>query len=131
MLPEHERERDLTKSGFKHQAAGAAVPDHRRHNPAAGLGSAGVVYWLGSHAKDYADDLSMVGFNRAEERQMAILYGKQGQLIEDLENSLKQSGTQASLIAAAAAVIAIGCFYFARILEDEARQAELDGPQHV
>jgi hypothetical protein len=96
-----------------------------------GLGGAGVVYWLGSRAMNYSDDPSMVGFDRAEQRQMAMLYGKQGQLIEDLESSLKQPGTQAFLIAAAAAVIALGCFYFARILEDEARQAELDGPHHV
>ena len=96
-----------------------------------GIGGAGVVYWLGAHAMDYSDDPAMVGFDRAEERQLAILYGKQGQFIEDLENSLKRPGTQAFLAAAAAAVIAIGCFYFARILEDEARQAELDGPHQV
>jgi flagellar basal body-associated protein FliL len=92
-----------------------------------GLAGAGAVYWLGSRTPDYSDDPSMAGFNRSEERQMAILYGKQGQFIEDLENSLKQPGTQAILIVAAAAVIAAGCFYFARILEEETKQTALTG----
>jgi hypothetical protein len=69
----------------------------------------------------------MLGFHRAEERQMAILYGKQGQLMDDLENSLKQPGTQALLIVVAAAVAAAGCFYFARILEEEARDISAGG----
>jgi hypothetical protein len=87
-----------------------------------GLVSAGVIYWLGSRAPDFSDDPSMVGFNRSEERQMGILYGKQGQLIEDLKNSLKQPGTQAMLTVAAAGVVATGCFYFARLLANEAKQ---------
>lgn len=94
-----------------------------------GVISAGVVYWLGSRAPDDADSPSMLGFHRAEQRQMAILYGKQGRFMDDLENSLKQPGTQAILIVAAAAVIAAGCFYFARILEEEAKQTPADNPQ--
>jgi hypothetical protein len=89
-----------------------------------GLGSAGMVYWLESRAPDHSDDPAMVGFNRSEERQMGILYGKQGELIEDLTNSLKQPGTQAWLIALAAGIVAAGCFYFARILEAEAKAAD-------
>jgi hypothetical protein len=92
-----------------------------------GLASAGGVYWLGSRAPDFSDDPSMIGFNRPEERQMGILFGKQGQLIEDLKNALKQPGTQAGLIVAASVIAATGCFYFARILEAEARQADETG----
>ena len=91
-----------------------------------GLASAGVVYWLETRGQDLADDPSMLGFNRAEERQMGMLYGKQGQLIEDFINWLKQPDTQAFLIAATAAVIAAGCFYFAHILAAEASQAEAE-----
>ena len=87
-----------------------------------GLVSAGAVYWLQSSAPDYSDDPAMLGFNRSEERQLGMLYGKQGQLIEDLNNSLKDPGTQAILIIIAAAVVAAGCFHIARILEDEAKQ---------
>jgi hypothetical protein len=96
-----------------------------------GLVSAGVVYWLGARAPDYADDPDMLGFNRAEERQMGILYGKQGQLIEDLENDLKEPGTQAGLIAAGSAAIAAACFYFARLLETEAKPADDAGTHQV
>jgi hypothetical protein len=94
-----------------------------------GVLSAGMVYWLGSREPDYSDDPSMVGFNRSEQHQMAVLYGKQGQLIEDLDDSLKQPGTQGILIIAAAAVIAAGCFFFARVLEAEAQDAASAAPQ--
>lgn len=80
-----------------------------------GIGGAGVVYWL--RPPEVPDDSSMTGYNRAETRQMEMLYGKQGRLIEDLANDLKQPGTQAILIAVASAVIAAGCFHFARLTE--------------
>jgi hypothetical protein len=95
-----------------------------------GLIGAGVVYWLGSRAADLSDDPAMVGFNRAEQRQLGILYGSQGALIEDLTNSLKQPGTQALIILAAAGAIAAGCFYFARILAEEAKAAAVADQPH-
>lgn len=93
----------------------------------AGVLSAAIVYWLGSRGRDYSDDPSMIGFNKSEERQMEILYGKQGQLIEDLNHSLKQPSTQAVLIAVAAAMAATVCFQFSRILEAEAVQEADNG----
>lgn len=66
----------------------------------------------------------MAGYNKPEERQMEILYGKQGELIEDWLNDLKQPGTQAIIIAVAAAIITAGCFYFARLLDDEDKPAD-------
>jgi hypothetical protein len=86
---------------------------------ALGIVGAGMVYWLGTRAADLNDDPSMLGFDRAETRQMGILYGKQGELIEDWVNDLKQPGTQAIIIAAAAVIIALICFYFARLSEYE------------
>ncbi len=82
---------------------------------AAGIIGAGVVYWLGTRTPDASDDLSMVGFDKSEQRQMGILYGKQGELLEEWTNDLKQPDTQAVIIAAAAVLIASGCFYFARL----------------
>ena len=35
-----------------------------------GIGSAGVVYWMGTRSPDVSDDLSMVGYNKAKTRQM-------------------------------------------------------------
>jgi flagellar basal body-associated protein FliL len=96
-----------------------------------GLAGAGAVYWLGSRESDNSDDPSMLGFNRGEERQMEILYGKQGELIEEFTNDLKQPGTQAGLIIAATVIVAGGCFYFARLLADEAKSADVNGPQET
>jgi hypothetical protein len=84
-----------------------------------GMSSAGVVYWIGTRAADLSDDPSMAGFDKAQSRQMGILYGKQGELIQDLSDDLKQPGTQAFIIAAASVAVACGCFYFARLLEND------------
>jgi len=86
---------------------------------ALGIAGSGIVYWLGTRSPDVSDDLSMAGYDRAAERQMEILYGKQGELIEDWSNDLKQPGTQAIIIVVAAALIAGGCFYFARLLDSD------------
>jgi hypothetical protein len=96
-----------------------------------GIAGAGLVYWLSPRAPDYSDNPSMVGFNRAREHQMGILYGKQGQIIEDLNNSLKQPGTQAILILVVAGIIAAVCFRFGRIVEIEAREVgeSMDGQE--
>ena len=84
-----------------------------------GIAGAGVVYWLGTRAPDYSDDLSMVGYNRAESRQMARLYGESGLMIEDLFNSLKRPGIQATIIATVTTLLAFGCFYLARFPEND------------
>jgi hypothetical protein len=81
-----------------------------------GLGSAGLVYWLETRSPDVMDDLSMVGYNKAQTRQMGMLYGKMGPVIEEWFDDLKQPGTQAEIIVAVSTLIAAGCFYFARLL---------------
>jgi hypothetical protein len=50
---------------------------------------------------------------------MKILYGKSGELIEDWSNDLKQPGTQAIIIVVVSVIIASGCFYFVRLLDDD------------
>ncbi|HEY5234243.1 MAG TPA: hypothetical protein VIK35_11980 [Verrucomicrobiae bacterium] len=84
-----------------------------------GIAGAGIVHWLGTRDADLSGDASMAGFNKPEERQMEILYGKSGELIEDWSNDLKQPGTQAVIIAAVSVIIASGCFYFARLSDDD------------
>jgi flagellar basal body-associated protein FliL len=84
-----------------------------------GIVSAGIVYWIGTRSPDVSDDLSMVGYNKPARRQMAILYGKQGELVEDWANNLKQPGTQAIIIVVAAVLVASGCFYFARLSDGD------------
>jgi hypothetical protein len=84
-----------------------------------GISGACLVYWMGTRSPDLSDDLSMLGYNKAQTRQMGMLYGKSGLLIEEWSNDLKQPGTQAILIAAASVIIASVCFYFARLLEND------------
>lgn len=89
---------------------------------ALGIAVAGIVYWLGTRSPDLSDDLSMTGYNKPEQRQMEILYGKQGELIEDWSNDLKQPGTQAIVIVVTVTLIFGGCFYFARLLDHDDQQ---------
>jgi hypothetical protein len=46
-------------------------------------------------------------------RQMGMLYGKMGPVIEEWFDDLKQPGTQAEIIVVISVLIAAGCFYFA------------------
>jgi hypothetical protein len=84
-----------------------------------GLGSAGLVYWLGIRSQDASDDPALLGYNKAQSRQMGVLYGKMGQVIEDLTDDLKRPGTQAALITAASILVASGFFYFAQAPEND------------
>jgi hypothetical protein len=86
---------------------------------ALGIGGAGILYWLRTRSPDLTDDLSMVGYNRAQTRQMGQLYGKSGLLIEQWSEDLKQPGTQAILIVIFSTLITAGCFYLARLLDDD------------
>jgi hypothetical protein len=95
-----------------------------------GLSSAGLVYWLGTRSPNLNDDLSMAGFNRAEQRQMGQLYGKMGLLIEEWFDDLKQPGTQATLIVLVTAFIAAGCFYFARLSDNDGETHDGTGLHH-
>jgi len=87
--------------------------------PGLGIAGAGLIYWLGSRSQDLNNDPAMLGYNRAETRQMGLLYGKSGLLMDDWLNDLKQPGVQALIILAFSAVIAFVCLYFARLLEQD------------
>lgn len=80
------------------------------------LVSASLFYWQGRQSKDVSNDPSMGGFNKANQRQMEIMYGKMGTVTEDLVQHLKQPTTQAVIILLAGGFIAVACFYFARLL---------------
>jgi len=84
-----------------------------------GLASAGVVYWQGTHSAGATEDELLPGNAKVESRQMEILYGKMGLLTEELSDDLKQPGTQALLIATVSILVAAGCFYLARLSDDD------------
>ena len=83
-----------------------------------GLTAAGAVYWIRTHAGPTDDEL-LAANARAQSRQMGILYGKMGVLTQELAEDLKQPGTQACLIAAVSVLAALGCFYVARLSEED------------
>ena len=84
---------------------------------ALGIAGAGVLYWLRTRSPDVSGDLSMQGYNRAQQRQMGQLYGNSGLLMEQWSDDLKQPGTQAILMAGFSIAVFAGCFYFARLLD--------------
>jgi len=84
---------------------------------ALGIVGAGIVYWIGARSPDLSNDISMLGFNRAETRQMGQLYGTQGLLIQKWYEDLKQPGTQAVIITLFSTLFAGVCFYIARLLD--------------
>lgn len=86
---------------------------------ALGLASAGAVYWVGAHSSEPSEDELLPGHTRAETRQMEILYGKMGLLTQKLSDHLKQPGTQAFLIVTVSILAAAGCFYLARLSDDD------------
>ena len=80
----------------------------------AGIIAAGLVYWIGSRAEDLNDNPAMLGFNRAEERQMGQLYGKSGQMMDEWLDDLQQPGTQAGIIVAVSVGAAWICLFVSR-----------------
>jgi len=86
-----------------------------------GIGGAGTIYKLGTRTTDLSHDPSMLRYNKAESRQMGMLYGKQGLLIEEWSDDLKRPGTQATILLTVAVLGALGCFYFARLLDDDGK----------
>jgi hypothetical protein len=87
-----------------------------------GLGAASAVYWTGSRAPegmDGMDDRLLAGPSRAERHQVGLLYGTFGLRVIDMMNGLKDPGAQAVIIAAVSIVIALGCFYIARVSDPD------------
>ena len=82
-----------------------------------GIGSAGLVYWQGTRANDLSGDPGMLGFDRKETQQSEVLYGRQGELLDEWSNDIKQPGTQAFILLATGALAAVICFYAAHLCD--------------
>lgn len=83
-----------------------------------GIFGADAVYFIGTHSEQAFDDPALLGNEKAQSRQEQILYGKQSVLIDEWTAELKRPGTQAVIVVVAAALVAGGCFYFARLLDN-------------
>ena len=91
----------------------------------AGVIGAALIYW--TRPRDMSNDLSMVGFNRAQRRQMGQLYGRMGMLVQDWSDDLKRPDTQAALVLGGTIIVAAGCFYFARLSGPDDMPGQSDG----
>ena len=88
---------------------------------ALGIVGGGEVYRAGFLSPDVMDDPAMLGYNRPELRQMRVLYGRQGAMIEELFDTLKRPKTQAAIILVASVLVASGCWYFAKLLDHDGK----------
>lgn len=79
-----------------------------------GLCCAGVVYWIGSRPQDPALAQYREAEARAETRQMEMLYGTSGDIMQKFMTAMKHPGTQAVAIVAVTALVSCGCFYLGR-----------------
>jgi hypothetical protein len=93
-----------------------------------GIVGAEVIYLRGRSA-DGSDDASMLGYDKAQARQVGTLYGQQGVIVQEWSDDLKQPGTQAGIVVGAAALVAGGCFYVARLLENDVDPADSKNAQ--
>jgi len=82
-----------------------------------GMSGVGVVYWIAAGEQDLPDDTLAAGYYKSRARKVEQLYGQQGLLVEEWSEDLKRPGPQACIIIVTAAVIAGGCFYFARLMD--------------
>lgn len=84
-----------------------------------GISGAGSLYWIRTRGKGLSSDISMLGFDKPQRRQMELLYGKSGALFQEWINDLKEPRTQVVLIVILSVIIFAGCLYFARWTETE------------
>jgi hypothetical protein len=86
---------------------------------ALGLAGAALVYCMGTPAEDYSDDPFTAQAYKKELRDTEVNFGKTGLIVNDLWADLGRPDTQAVLISASAILAAAGCFYFARLLDQD------------
>jgi len=79
-----------------------------------GFASAGMLYWIRTRPEDPALEQYRQDESRAVSRQMQMLYGSSGNVMQDFVTALKRPGTQAIVIIAVTALISGACFYLAR-----------------
>jgi hypothetical protein len=64
----------------------------------------------------------MIGYDKQQNEQMERMYGKSGELMEDLSNGLKQPNTQAGIIVAVSVVTSLICFRLAKPIPEEMKE---------
>jgi hypothetical protein len=82
-----------------------------------GIVGVGVAYWIAPASPDTSDDIATAEYYKSTARQVEVISGKEGLLVDEWSHDLQRPGPQSCIIIGAAVLIAGGCFYFARLLE--------------
>ena len=89
---------------------------------ALGIAAAELLYWRGSRAADLPDDPSLLQNEKATARQAGILYGNQAAVVQQWTDELKRPGVQAVIAFTVSALLGGGCFYLARLIENDSHR---------
>jgi hypothetical protein len=79
-----------------------------------GLASAGLLYWIRTRPEDPALEQYRRDESRAVSRQMQMLYGTSGNVMQDFLTALKRPGTEAIIIVIVTTLISGACLYLGR-----------------
>lgn len=82
-----------------------------------GVLGAGLFYWLETRAARPTIDELMPGYAQARQRQIGIMLGSLGTTLMGALDVLKEARNEAILIAAVSALVALGCFRVARLMD--------------
>jgi hypothetical protein len=93
----------------------------------AGVLGAGIFYLAASHAGDRSMDDLLPGYTRSQNRQIGALMGNFGVTMLDWQETLRQPGAEAILLALAAALVARLCYRAAEVQE---YNAQFDVPEN-
>jgi hypothetical protein len=86
-----------------------------------GVAFAELIYWRGTRPTiDLSNDPSMLGNEKAAARQVQVLVGQQGLLVQEWTDDLKRPGVQATIMIVTAVLGAGACFYIARLMDRNA-----------
>jgi hypothetical protein len=83
-----------------------------------GITGACLFYWVEARSAAPTIDDLLPDYSRARAREIGILMGNFGVMMLGWADALERPGTQAIIIAAVSALVALGCFRAARVLDD-------------
>jgi uncharacterized protein YjeT (DUF2065 family) len=86
-----------------------------------GITGACLFYWVEARSAAPTIDDLLPDDSRARAREIGILMGTFGVMMLGWADALARPGTQAIIIAAVSALVALGCFRAARVLDDNSQ----------
>jgi hypothetical protein len=89
-----------------------------------GIIGAETLYWVETRSAVVADDAAMLGNEKAESRQLEVLYGNSNAALQEWVDELKhRPDEQAGIVLGSAALLTVGCLYFAWLIDQNHRES--------